>query len=62
MEQEQEKKLYRVKVGRLWAHLKEGETVELTAAEAAPYLAEDLEEVPDDDAPKKPAAAPKKPA
>jgi hypothetical protein len=59
MEEQQEKKTYRVKAGRVWAHLKEGETVELTAAEAAPYLAEDLEEVTDD-APKKPA--PKKPA
>src|SRR4030095_1675016 len=59
--EQQEKKTYRVKPGRVWAHLKEGETVELTEAEAAPYP-EDLEEGPDEAAPKKPAATPKKPA
>jgi hypothetical protein len=58
--EEQEKKTYRVKEGKVWSHLKAGDTVELTEAEAAPYP-EELEEVPPEEAaPKKPA--PKKPA
>jgi hypothetical protein len=56
-EEAEEKRTYRVKDGKVWAHLKAGDTVELTPAEAAPYP-EDLEEVPPDEAAKKP----KKPA
>jgi len=54
--EEEPKKTYRVREGKVWAHLKAGDTVELTAAEAAPYP-DDLEEVPDETAkkPKKPA-------
>ena len=42
---EEPKKTYRVREGKVWSHLKAGDTVELTEAEAAPYP-EELEEVP----------------
>lgn len=57
--EEQEKKTYRVLPGKFYANLKEGDTVKLTAAEAAPFL-EELEEVsegaPDSPAPAEPTA------
>lgn len=54
---EEEKKTYRVKPGQRYAHLTEGETVELTATEAAPFLQE-LELVkPEGKKPPKSAAA-----
>ena len=52
---EEPKKTYRVKEGKVWSHLKAGDTVELTEAEAAPYP-EELEEVPEGKA--KPKKAP----
>jgi len=54
---EQEKKTYRVKPGQRYAHLTEGETVELTATEAAPFL-EELELVKPDAKKAPPKSAP----